>query len=94
MSSCAGGPTAPASFQPGTPGAPREINLIASDYAFVPAVVRVVPGEVFGPSGAGYVRLSVAGDPGRLREGLNRLGEFVAELRGEKPQPASLAAAA
>jgi len=42
---CAAGPTPPASLVPGTVAAPREINVIASDYAFVPAVVRVVPGE-------------------------------------------------
>jgi hypothetical protein len=42
---CGAGPTPPASFQPGTAAAPREVNLIASDYAFVPSVVRVVPGE-------------------------------------------------
>ena len=43
--SCTTGPTPPASFLPGTLAAPREINLIASDYAFVPSVVRVIPGE-------------------------------------------------
>jgi hypothetical protein len=42
---CAPGATPPASFQPGTAAAPREVNLIASDYAFVPDVVRVFPGE-------------------------------------------------
>jgi hypothetical protein len=30
---------------PGTVASPRELNLIASDYAFVPDVIRVVPGE-------------------------------------------------
>jgi FtsP/CotA-like multicopper oxidase with cupredoxin domain len=42
---CGAGPTPPASFLPGTGALPRELNLIASDYAFTPAVVRVVPGE-------------------------------------------------
>lgn len=45
LAGCAAGPTPPASFLPGTPGAPREINIIASDYAFVPPVVTLVPGE-------------------------------------------------
>jgi hypothetical protein len=45
LGACAAGPTPPASFLPGTLAAPRELNLIASDYAFVPPVVRVVPGE-------------------------------------------------
>ena len=46
---------------------------------------KVAPGELFGPSGAGYVRISCGGDAGRMREGLNRLSEFLAEQRGEKP---------
>jgi aspartate/methionine/tyrosine aminotransferase len=44
--------------------------------------VLVMPGDFFGPSGAGYIRLSYAVDEGRLREGLSRLGEFMA---GEPP---------
>lgn len=30
---------------PGTPGAPRDVNLIARDYTFSPPVVDLVPGE-------------------------------------------------
>jgi uncharacterized cupredoxin-like copper-binding protein len=30
---------------PGTSGAPRDVNVIARDYAFVPPVVDLVPGE-------------------------------------------------
>jgi aspartate/methionine/tyrosine aminotransferase len=44
--------------------------------------VLVSPGEFFGPSGAGYVRISYATDDGRLREGLTRLTDFVREIRG------------
>jgi aspartate/methionine/tyrosine aminotransferase len=43
--------------------------------------VLVSPGEFFGLSGPGHVRISYAADDGRLREGLTRLGEFVRELR-------------
>jgi aspartate/methionine/tyrosine aminotransferase len=39
--------------------------------------VRILPGDLFGPSGAGYFRLSYAVDDGRLQEGLNRLTEYV-----------------
>ncbi|MFL5245669.1 MAG: pyridoxal phosphate-dependent aminotransferase [Gemmataceae bacterium] len=39
--------------------------------------VLVTPGDLFGPSGKGYVRLSFATEDGRLREGLRRLAEFV-----------------
>src|SRR5262249_18045126 len=49
--------------------------------------VLVTPGELYGPGGEGHVRLSYAGDDGRLREGLGRLAEFVAELR--KPAAAA-----
>ena len=40
--------------------------------------VLVNPGRVFGPSGKSFVRVSYATDEGRLREGLNRLAEFIA----------------
>jgi aminotransferase len=43
--------------------------------------VRVAPGDLFGPSGTGHVRISFVTDEGRLDEGLNRIGEMV---RGEK----------
>jgi aminotransferase len=43
--------------------------------------VRVVPGEMFGPSGARHVRISFADDEGRLEEGLNRLAGFVRKAR-------------
>ncbi len=43
--------------------------------------VLVAPGELYGPGGDGHVRLSMAADDGRLREGLGRLAEFVADLR-------------
>lgn len=29
----------------GTPGAPREVNLVAKDYSFVPSVLDLIPGE-------------------------------------------------
>jgi aspartate/methionine/tyrosine aminotransferase len=45
--------------------------------------VRVVPGDLFGPSGKGFVRLSYAADEGRLEEGLNRIADLV---RGQKPK--------
>jgi aspartate/methionine/tyrosine aminotransferase len=48
--------------------------------------VRVTPGDLFGPSGAGYVRLSYAADDGRLHEGLARLAEFVEEMQGAPPE--------
>jgi aspartate/methionine/tyrosine aminotransferase len=38
--------------------------------------VVVVPGLAFGNRGAGYARLSYAGDPARIREGVTRLAPF------------------
>jgi len=43
--------------------------------------VAVTPGDLFGPSGRGYIRLSLATEQGRLEEGLRRLGRV---LRGEE----------
>jgi aspartate/methionine/tyrosine aminotransferase len=51
--------------------------------------VLVSPGEFFGPSGKGFVRLSYATEDGRLREGLSRLADFV---RDSQPAPALQAA--
>jgi aspartate/methionine/tyrosine aminotransferase len=48
--------------------------------------VLVTPGDAFGPSGIDHVRLSLAGDEGRLLEGLSRLAEFVAEQLNLNPQ--------
>jgi aspartate/methionine/tyrosine aminotransferase len=47
--------------------------------------VLVWPGEFFGPSGRGHIRLSYAVEDGRLREGLARLGEFVRLLQDGAP---------
>jgi aspartate/methionine/tyrosine aminotransferase len=49
--------------------------------------VLVTPGELYGPGGAGHVRVSYAADDGRLREGLCRLAEFVTELRKPAAPP-------
>lgn len=38
--------------------------------------VVVVPGMAFGERGRGFVRLSYAGDPGQIREGVRRLAPF------------------
>jgi aminotransferase len=47
--------------------------------------VQVGPGCAFGPSGPGHVRISVAGDDGRLREGLSRMAAFVERLKNPAP---------
>ena len=51
--------------------------------ALLEAHVSLTPGMDFGVSGADrYVRLSYAASAGELSEGIDRLGEFVAGLRG------------
>ena len=47
--------------------------------------VRVLPGELFGPSGARCVRLSLLTDDGRLEEGLTRLANLVQGARRRVP---------
>jgi aminotransferase len=44
--------------------------------------VLLMPGENFGPSGPGHVRISYAAPQSRLEEGCQRLASFIAELRG------------
>lgn len=68
----------------------REFGLTGRQFAerlLAAKKVIVWPGEYFGPSGSGYVRLSYAGEDGRLREGLSRLAEFVRDLRGTPETP-------
>ncbi len=73
-------------------------DLGLSGRAFADALLRdhkvlVTPGDLFGPSGAGHVRLSYATDEGRLQEALNRLAAFVQGLRGQQePEGVRLAA--
>jgi aspartate/methionine/tyrosine aminotransferase len=45
--------------------------------------VVVGPGDLFGPSGTDYVRVSVAADDGRVREGLARTAAFAATVTGK-----------
>ncbi len=42
--------------------------------------VLLTAGDLFGPSGPGYVRLSYASDDGRLQDGLNRLAAYLDSL--------------
>jgi aspartate/methionine/tyrosine aminotransferase len=72
-----------------------ELGLTGRDFAAAllrEKKVRLTPGDLFGPGGAGYVRLSYAADDGRLHEGLHRLTDFVQALRA--PAAAALRQAA
>jgi aspartate/methionine/tyrosine aminotransferase len=54
--------------------------------------VLVWPGDLFGPSGKDYVRLSYAIEEGRFREGLARLAEGVRDLRDKAGRASKRAA--
>jgi aminotransferase len=47
--------------------------------------VAVVPGDAFGPSGAGHVRMCYATSYEQLEEALRRIGRFVGRVRAEVP---------
>jgi aspartate/methionine/tyrosine aminotransferase len=53
--------------------------------------VRVLSGDVFGPSSKRFIRISCAADEGRLDEGLNRIAEFV---RGQRSRGGAVRQAA
>ncbi len=45
VAGCAEEPASTPPIRAGTPDAPREVNVIARDYAFVPTTIDLVPGE-------------------------------------------------
>lgn len=45
VAACADGPVSTSPIRAGTAEHPREVNLIAKDYAFLPPVLDLVPGE-------------------------------------------------
>lgn len=51
--------------------------------------VAVMPGDVFGPSGQNFVRLSVATDDGRLREAFKRLSQHLGQTSPTNLKPDS-----
>jgi aminotransferase len=51
--------------------------------------VAVVPGDAFGPSGAGHVRMCYATSYEQIEEALRRIGRFVDRVRGEAPVSAA-----
>jgi LL-diaminopimelate aminotransferase len=39
--------------------------------------VVVIPGDAFGPSGEGYIRIALVEDEARLIEAATRMGKFI-----------------
>lgn len=78
----ASGPVTTPAITPGTSAAPREVNIVMRDYAYVPPVVDLVPGEtvLFHVVNGGLV----------IHEAI--LGDLVAQLAWEKAELATLGA--
>ena len=53
-------------------------HKVLADALLAKAGVAVLPGTAFGPMGKGYIRLSYAQSIDNLKEGLRRIGEFLA----------------
>ena len=62
------------------PPAIKEFEKIGGN-VFDPAKIALVPGDVFGPGGEGYLRMSFANSYENIVEGCKRLSEAVAALR-------------
>jgi aspartate/methionine/tyrosine aminotransferase len=65
-----------------------ELGLNGQQFAEKLAAARKVlvwPGHHFGPGGENHIRISYAGDDGRLRQGLKRLADFVGQLQATGP---------
>jgi LL-diaminopimelate aminotransferase len=54
---------------------------ISREMLFSKGVV-VIPGDAFGPSGEGYIRIALVHSEDRLREAVDRIGEFLKERNG------------
>jgi len=68
----------------------KHLGLTGREFArqlLVAQRVLVNPGEPFGTSGEDHIRLSYATEEGRLREGIQRLAEFMEETRTQRPDP-------
>ena len=64
-----------------------DLGISAEDFAMrflEEKGVAVVPGDAFGKCGAGFLRCAYATSMDNVREGMKRMGEFVAEIRAEK----------
>ena len=64
-----------------------DLGISAEDFAMrflEEKGVAVVPGDAFGQCGAGFLRCAYATSMDNIREGMKRMGEFVAQVRKEK----------
>lgn len=64
----------------------KEFNMTSEEFAFAlldAKKLAVVPGSAFGDSGEGFIRISYAYSLKKLKIAMDRLAEFVAELRSK-----------
>lgn len=64
----------------------KEFNMTSEEFAFAlldAKKLAVVPGSAFGDSGEGFVRISYAYSLKKLKTAMDRLAEYVAELRAK-----------
>ena len=65
----------------------KEFNMTSEEFAtrfLQEEKVAAVPGNAFGDSGEGYLRISYAYSMENLKEAISRLDKFVQRLRKEK----------
>jgi uncharacterized cupredoxin-like copper-binding protein len=85
----AGAPPPTPPISPGTAAAPREVNVIARDWSFQPAVVDVIPGEtviLHVVNGGLEIHEAIIGD-GRVQDAWERAEAAAAAAAGQKPGP-------
>ena len=79
-----GAPVDTPAITPGTSAVPRDVNIVARDYAYVPSTVDLVPGET--------VVLQVINGGLEIHEAI--LGDMTAQLAWEAAEAATVGAAA
>jgi len=77
-----GAPAGTPPVTPGTSAAPREVNIIAREYGYAPAIVDLVPGET--------VRLHVVNGGLEIHEAI--LGDMASQLQWETAEGATVGA--
>ena len=85
----AGAPPPTPPISPGSAAAPREVNVIARDWSFQPAVVDVIPGEtvlLHVVNGGLEIHEAVIGDGG-VQDAWEKAEAAAAAAAGQKPGP-------
>lgn len=65
----------------------KEFNMTSEEFAFAlldAKKLAVVPGSAFGDSGEGFIRISYAYSLDKLKAAMQKLSEYVEELRRKR----------